>query len=222
MVEHVPVGKIGLGDEIIDKVIRVHPLDVFGVFVRIGGIRGQGPCPNPLIFAVAAGQGSDVPADDVHSVRVHPIVGGHIILVLVFVQVVDAPVLAVYVYDHQPGFSVFHVQALDRLGEEAVPQPGLIPVLAGIAQHQGGKHGHVAVGKKGIIRFALSVGSPEEYGDGFLPGQEGRGAAGPKAAAKGGAQGAVGFIVGEMPGLFHPEFSLRHGIHGVPVVGLGA
>ena len=144
--------------------------------------------PEPAYFRCCGRPGSDVPADDVHRVRVHPIVGGHIILVLVFVQVVDAPVLTVYIYDHQPGFSVFHVQAFDRFREEAVPQPGLIPVLAGIAQHQGGKHGHVAVGKKGIIRFALSVGSPEEYGDGFLPGQEGGGAAGPKAAAKGGAQ----------------------------------
>ena len=109
MIEHIAVGKVRLGDEVIHEVVHVYPLAQLLVFCAAGYVSRKGVIAHALEVSPVARKGGLVSADDVGGGRIDAIVCGEIILVLVFVKVVQAPVLTVDVYHYGAGLYVVDI-----------------------------------------------------------------------------------------------------------------
>ena len=109
MIEHVAVCKISLSDEVIHEVVHIYPLAQLLIFCAAGYVSRKGVVAHALEVSPVARKGGLVSADDVGGGRIDAIVGGEIILVLVFVKVVQAPVLTVDVYHYGAGLYVVDI-----------------------------------------------------------------------------------------------------------------
>ena len=136
LIEHIAVGKICLGDDVIREVFHIDPFREFGKQGVIRKVAVERIFADAQEFVFRALKRSSVAANDVHGIRVDAVMESHIIFVLVLIKVVNTPVFAVDIYDRKPCFHLLDMKPLYRFHEERISEPCTCSILPGIAQHE--------------------------------------------------------------------------------------
>ena len=163
MIEHIAVGKVGLGNDIICKIRNVDP------FCELGKQRIVGKVPVQRIFAYTEEivfrslKRSEIAANNIHCVRIDAVMRRKIILILIFVQVINAPVLSVNIYNGQACFHLFNVKPFYRFHKERIADACSRTILPGIAQHERSICRNIAVCKEGIICLCNPVTGAQQH-----------------------------------------------------------
>ena len=164
LIGHVPVAEIDGAHQIVDEVVRVHPLDEGFVDGVLRQVLALGVVGDPGPVGLGALDQPGVVADDLHLLLVDAEVALEIIVVLVLVEIVEAVVLPVDVHRHGPGDRHVDIQTEAEPGGEGVPDASGGIVLAGVADAQGGVLPPAVLAKEGIGHAALAVLPPQVDG----------------------------------------------------------